>query len=64
MALVESDLLDVGAISIHHMQHKSRFIAVFILCFKLSLVFIQQYGLGLVLPGRGKENVTIRQVVW
>ena len=45
VALVERDLVDVGAVGVHHVQHERRLVVVLVLGGELRLVLVEQDGL-------------------
>ncbi len=60
---VEADLMDVGAVRIHHVQQKDRLLAVVGLRRVLRAALVDQDGLSRRLPGRGKHDAAVGQIV-
>ena len=51
VVLVEGNLVDVGAVGIHHVEHECRLVAILILRGELRLAFIEQDRFRLPLAG-------------
>ena len=64
VALVERDLLDVGAVGAHDVQHERRLVAVLVLRVELWLAFVEQDRLRLALAGRAEDHAPVGKVVW
>ena len=63
VALVERDLLDVGAVGAHHMQHERGLVAILVLGIELRLALVEQDGLGLPLARRTEDDASVGKVV-
>ena len=58
-ARVEGDLVDVGAVGVHHVQHERGFVARFGGGLELRLALVEQDGLGLALARRGEQDAAV-----